>query len=316
MPKGIILWGVRSIFYVADNDTGIEYKCMIKGKILETGFKIKNRKEMSPLVAGDEVEFTVVDGSNGLIVTRYPRKNEFKRLKNSGREIQTIVANVDFMIVVDSIENPPLRTFFIDRCLFSADYMKIPVIIVFNKIDLINPGITEYYSNAKRTYENLGYRTVETSTFSGKGIEELTMILKGNLSSFNGRSGVGKSSLIKKIDPAHSDIKIGEINTKYDRGTHTTTYAKIYPLSTGGRIVDTPGIRELAVFIDKSDDVENYFRDFDDYRSGCRFQNCQHIDEPGCKVLEALEDGKIEEFRYESYLRIRETVLKLKDSRI
>ena len=312
----MILWGVKSIFYVSDIESGIEYKCLIKGKVLDTGFVIKNRKEISPLVVGDMVEFNYTGDNEGMITKRLPRINEFKRLKNNGREIQTIVANMDNLIIVDSIDNPPLRTFFIDRCLFSADYMHIPVTIVFNKIDLLNDGIKELYDHAKATYEKLGYKTLETSTVSGKGLTGLKNILKDNLSSFNGRSGVGKSSLIKAIEPDHSDIRIGEINTKYDRGTHTTTYAKIYPLSFGGRIADTPGIRELAVFIDKSDDVENYFRDFDDYRSDCRFQNCQHIDEPGCCVLQALEQDLIEEFRYESYLRIRETVVKLRDSRI
>jgi ribosome biogenesis GTPase / thiamine phosphate phosphatase len=316
MSEGIILWGVRSIFYVMDIVTLKEYKCVIKGKILETDFKIKNRKENNPLVAGDRVEFTITDNDNGWIISRKQRINEFKRLKNSGREIQTIVANIDYLIIVDSIDNPPLRTFFIDRCIFSADYMNIPVIIVFNKIDLLKPEINEYYKNAKKTYKKLGYETIETSILTNTGIEMLKEKIKGNLVSFNGRSGVGKSSLIKAIDPKYHDIKIGEINKKYDRGVHTTTYAKVYALSSGGNIVDTPGIRELAVYIDKSDDVENYFKDFDKFRSGCKFPNCQHIDEPDCKVIEALENGKIEEFRYESYMRIRETVVKFKDSRI
>ncbi|HOV15543.1 MAG TPA: ribosome small subunit-dependent GTPase A, partial [Spirochaetota bacterium] len=293
-----------------------EYKCVIKGKILDTDFNLKGRKDVSPLVVGDKVEFIVVNGNEGIITSRLKRSNEFKRLKNNGREIQTLVANVDYLIIVDSIENPPLRTFFIDRCLFTADYMKIPVIIVFNKIDLLDDNNKEFYYYIKQVYEKLGYKTLETSVEKNTGIDEIKLILKDKISSFNGRSGVGKSSLIKILEPQYSDIKIGKINEKYDRGSHTTTFARIYKLSEGGYLADTPGIRELAIFIDKKDDVENYFRDFDKYRSKCRFPNCQHIDEPDCHVIKALEKGKIEEFRYESYLRMRETVLKLKDSRI
>jgi ribosome biogenesis GTPase / thiamine phosphate phosphatase len=316
MSEGLILWGVRSIFYVLDEESEKEYKCVIKGKVLETAFNVKGRREVTPLVVGDKVIFDKVGSSDGVITSRKDRKNEFKRLKNSGREIQTLVANIDLMIVVDSVDNPPLRPFFIDRCLFSADYMKIPVLIVFNKTDLIKEENEIFFKNTKFIYEKLGYKTLVTSTNTKEGIEDLKNILKGKLSSLNGRSGVGKSSLIRELDPAYKNIKIGEINKKYDRGNHTTTFAQIYNLNFGGKIVDTPGMRELSIFIDKAEDVENYFRDFDKYRNKCHFPNCQHIDEPDCEVLKALGKGKIYDFRYESYLRMRETIVKLKDSRI
>ncbi len=316
MHKGIVTLGVKNIYNVLDLDSRREYKCVIKGKILDTNFNLKNRREVAPLVVGDKVKFSIVNDREGVIVERVERTNEFKRLKNNGREIQTLIANVDNLIIVDSIENPPLRTFFIDRCLFTADYMKIPVIIVFNKIDLLNEENEEFYYYIKKVYQKLGYRTLETSINGNVGIDELKSIINNKTSSFNGRSGVGKSSLIKVLEPQYSDIKIGKINKKFDRGSHTTTFARIYKLSSGGYLADTPGIRELSIYIDKKDDVENYFRDFDRYRSKCRFPNCQHIDEPECEVIKALEKGKIEDFRYESYLRMRETVIKLKDSRI
>ena len=316
MQTGLVILGVKNIYNVLDTETQKEYKCVIKGKILDTNFTLKGRREVAPLAVGDRVEFEIVSESEGLILNRIKRKNEFKRLKNNGREIQTLIANVDYLIIVDSIENPPLRTFFIDRCLFTADYMKIPVIIVFNKIDLLNDENREFYIYIKAVYEKLGYKILETSITNNQGIEELKNILKDKISSFNGRSGVGKSSLIKILEPQYSEIRVGKINEKYDRGSHTTTFARIYKLSEGGYLADTPGIRELAIFIDKKEDVENYFRDFDKYRNKCRFPNCQHIDEPECHVIKAVENGKVEEFRYESYLRMRETVMKLKDSRI
>ncbi len=314
MPEGLILWGVKSIYYVLEKNTNIEYKCTIKGKVLDTNFNTKGRKEINPLVVGDQVIFEKVDQTNGLIVKRKERFNEFKRLKSRGRFVQTIFANVDLLLIVDSIANPPLRPFFIDRCLFTADYIGIPAVIVFNKIDLINPEIENFYKNIKSVYEKLKYKTLETSIVDNQGIDDLKKILKNKLSSFNGRSGVGKSSLVKKLDPNYEDIKIGHINKKYDRGIHTTTFSKIYPLKFGAMLIDTPGIRELAIYIDKPEDVERNFRDFDFYRDKCKFLNCQHIDEPECNILKNLKNNKIEPFRYESYLRMRETIEKLDDS--
>ena len=235
-------------------------------------------------------------------------------MKSRGRLVQTIFANIDLLLVVDSIANPPLRPYFIDRCLFTADYMGIPAVIVFNKIDLLNSKIKDFYNKIKFVYEKLKYKTLETSIKTEEGIDDLKKILKNKLSCFNGRSGVGKSSLIKVLDPRYNDIRIGDISNKYDRGIHTTNFSKIYQLQFGANLIDTPGIRELAIYIDKPEDVERNIRDFKSFRSRCRFPNCQHIDEPDCKVLDALKKNKIESFRYESYLRIRETVEKLKDS--
>lgn len=316
MSEGLVLWGVKNIYYVLDNKTNKEYKCLIKGKTIETGFDIKGRTETNPIVVGDIVEFDKIDEYNGLITNRKQRKNEYKRLKKSGRVVQTLFANINLLIVVDSISSPPIRPYFIDRALFTADYMDIPAMIVFNKIDLLNKENKDIYKKVKPVYKKLGYNIIETSVKTKLGIQDLKNVLKDKTSCFNGRSGVGKSSLVKELDPAYSDIKIGEINTKYDRGKHVTSYAKIYHLEFNANIIDTPGIRELAVYVDKPEDVERNIRDFEPYREGCKFINCQHINEPDCKVLDALENEKIEEFRYESYLRIRSTIQKLDDSKI
>ena len=318
MPVGSVLWGVKLIYYVFEPESKKVYKCKIKGKVIDTDFNIKNRSEVNPIVVGDNVEFDIISNEEGVIKKRLKRKSEYKRLKNNGREIQTLAANIDLIVIVDSIENPPLRPFFIDRCLFTADYMRIEPLIVINKIDLLEKSkdIKEIYNISKKAYTDIGYRVLETSIMYKESIEILKSNLKGKISSFTGRSGVGKSSLIKSIDPTLKDIKIGEINKKYNRGTHTTTFARMYPLSSGGMIIDTPGIRELAVYIDKPEDVCRYFRDFDKFKDRCKYPDCQHIEEPECAVLEALSNGKIYDFRYESYLRIRETVQKVVDSRI
>lgn len=316
MREGLVLWGVRNIYYVQDFKTGNEFKCVLKGKVLSTDFNVKGRREVNPVVVGDVVGFDKVDETNGLITERKKRRNEFKRLKRGGRYVQTIFANIDYLVVIDSIYHPTVRSYFIDRCLFTAEYMGVPAVIVFNKYDLLDDKINEEYSKIRDTYKKLGYIIIETSAETGEGVKELTDLLRGKIASFNGRSGVGKSSLIAAIDPAYADIKVGEINRKYDKGNHTTTFARIYPLQCGAKLIDTPGIRELAIYIDKKDDVEHYIRDFYEYRDECRFMNCQHINEPGCRVLEALENNEIEHFRYNSYIKMRNTIEMIKDSKI
>lgn len=316
MSEGLVLWGAKSIFFVYDKNENKEYKCTIKGKILESDFNIKGREETSPIVVGDVVVFNKINETEGIIIERKKRQNEFKRLKKDGRVIQTLFANVDYVLIVDSIVHPPLRPFFIDRCLFSAEYFKIEPIIIFNKIDLINKIDKNFYEETKRIYKKLGYKILETSVIENRGLDELKEVINGKVCSFNGRSGVGKSSLIKAMFPFIKDIKIGEINKKYDRGTHTTTLTRMYRLDNNTMLIDTPGIREFSIFIDRKENVEKYIRDFIPFRDKCKFQNCQHINEKECAVLEALKKNKIEPSRYESYLRIRETILMLEDSKI
>ncbi len=316
MAEGIVLWGVKSIFYVCDNVSGKEYKCTIKGKILETDFDLKGRIETTPIVVGDIVTFDIVDESSGVILNKHKRRNEFKRLKLGGRTVQTIVANIDILAVVDSVVSPPLRPFFIDRCLFTADYMGIESVIIINKTDLIERAQVIELNKILKVYESLGYKTMKCSTINNKGLKEIKDLFTGKLVSFNGRSGVGKSSLIKTIDPSVGDIKIGDVSAKFNRGVHTTTYARIFKTNAGFDVIDTPGIRELSVFVGRRDNVESFFKDFDPFRSDCKFKSCQHIDEPGCAVKKGVESGQIADFRYESYLRIRETVFSIDDSKL
>lgn len=314
MKKGLVLWGVKSIYYVMDVDTGIEYKCLIKGKVINTDFNESGRYETTPIVTGDYVLFEDNGKDEGKIIERLKRKSEFKRFKRRGREVQTIVSNIDQLIVVDSFVSPPLRPFFIDRVLLNAELMGIDAVIVFNKYDLLDSASskeTEYFNNVRNNYEKLSYKTLVTSTLTGEGLEELGGILKNKISSLNGRSGVGKSSLIKMLVPEFKNIRIGEVSSKFNRGTHTTNYSKIYKINykeDNFFIVDTPGIRELAIYIDSLQDLERFFRDFTSYRDNCKFSNCSHTNEPGCAVKKAVDNGDIADFRYESYLRMRETI--------
>jgi len=178
------LWGVRNIYYILDDDTGKEYKCLIKGKVIDTDFNIKGRNEVNPIVVGDKVEFEKIDEENGLIISRNKRTNEYKRLKKSGRSVQTLFANIDLIAVVVSIKNHPLRPYFIDRALFTAAYMNIPAMIIFNKIDLLDNKNKEFYKKVKSAYEKLNYTIIEASIITKKGISNLKSILKNKLTSF------------------------------------------------------------------------------------------------------------------------------------
>ncbi len=318
MSEGLILWGVKSIYTVLDLKDNKEYECRIKGKIIGLTNNIKNRKDISPIVSGDLVKFEISTEAQGLISKRLDRKNEILRLKNGGREIQTLAANIDLLVIVDSVLNPPIRPFFIDRCIFSADLMHIPVLIVFNKSDLLNDNeeiANKLLTESTNAYNKIGIKTILTSINTNDGIEILNNELKGKLSNFIGRSGVGKSSLLKKLSNDKIDLRIGEVSKKFDRGTHTTNFSRIYCMEDK-KIIDTPGIREFSIFIDDPKEVQGYFKDFDGFREKCRYPNCQHISEPGCAVLKGLEQDEITLFRYESYLRIRETIEKIKDSKI
>lgn len=315
MEEGLVLWGVKSIFYVEDNEKNV-FKCLIKGKKLDNSFILKGRFEATPLVAGDRVLFEKSSKDEGKIVKRQPRKNEFVRLKQGGRQVQSLVANIDTLVIVDSVISPPLRTFFIDRCLFTADIMNINTLIVINKIDLLEGNDPDEFKKIRAEYEKIGYKILLVSNVNGTGIEELKKELTAKICSFSGRSGVGKSSLIKTLDPDFDYIRVGDVSSKFNRGTHTTTHSRLYDLAFGAKIIDTPGVREFSIFLDRAEDVELNYRDFDAYRQGCKYTNCQHIDEPDCAILKAVSRGDIADFRYESYLRMRDTIQKLSDSRM
>jgi ribosome biogenesis GTPase len=308
LPVGIVLWGVRSIYTVSDSTTGDNYTCTIKGKILELEGEDNNQNLTTPLVAGDMVEFSETDHGHGLITARKKRKNEFKRLKQAGRVVQTIVANLDQIIIFDSIDQPRLNTYFIDRCILTADLLDIPVILCINKIDLLPEENREDLDHLVAVYKRIGYPVYTVSVAEGEGLEQVQKLFKGTITSINGRSGVGKSSLIRTLDPRYGDIAVSHINRKYNKGRHCTTYAQVYPLQSGGHVVDTPGVKEFALFVDGPEQVERYFPDFNNIRDNCRFPNCQHINEPDCAVIDAVEKGNIAAIRYESYLRMHESL--------
>lgn len=311
--NGTVLAGTNNIFEV-ECDDGVVRSCAIKGKVLKSDTQYYN-----PLAPGDvvQIEPDEIDEEKGRIVSLVPRKNEFVRWNVKGRCPQLMAANVDYMILVTTPDEPPFRPRFIDRELCQAEMLGLNPVIVCNKYDLIekNPGAEEQL----KIWEELGYRVMRISAKTGEGISEFTELIRGKLSAFVGQSGVGKSSLVNVLDDT-CVLKTGSLSKKYGRGNHTTTKGTLNRLTlntayTGGingevaSIIDTPGIRRFMLHGIEANDLHLYFREFKPFVGKCKFGlDCTHTSEPGCAIKQAVEDGKISEKRYESWKRIRDQI--------
>ncbi|MFW5711368.1 MAG: ribosome small subunit-dependent GTPase A [Spirochaetota bacterium] len=289
---GVVAFGANNIFTV--KVAGQAYQCRIKGKILR-----QDEKAYNPLAPGDVVDFEpdAHTSDEGLIIRRKVRENSLVRWNRKRRALQTVAANLDLLVVVASVKNPPFRPRFIDRVLIAAE--EIPSVIVLNKMDLgCDAGVGERILDFRR----MGYEVIETSVTTGQGIDVLSEKVTGRLTAFFGQSGVGKSSLLNRLFPG-VNLQVGEISQKYDRGRHTTKNARLYEYADN-YFIDTPGIRQIELGIDSPDILDGYFRDFLPHIGKCEFQPCSHLHEPGCAVRAAVESHAIHPDRYESYARI------------
>jgi len=303
---GTVLSGINNIYRVLAS--GTMYSCRIKGKVLKHLPDVYN-----PIAVGDLVEISVISEDEALITERLSRKNEFTRWNKKRNSFQTLAANIDLAVCVTSPESPPFRPRFIDRVIVNARD-SYPVLVVLNKID---QGLPSDVAVRLKEYGKMGYEYLCCSALTGDGVDELSRKIRDKRSVFIGQSGVGKSSLINAIEPAASRI-IGELSTKYNRGSHTTSFAVLVQLGglegngqgfSGGAIVDTPGIREIEIGGMEAYEVSHFFPDFAPYASQCSYTPCLHMHEPDCGVIKALEDGLILPDRYESYLRILSDIL-------
>lgn len=289
--KALVLRGSRNLFTLKiGND---ESEGRIKGKILK---EVKGY--YNPLAPGD-----IVETQNGLITGLEPRKNLFARFNQKGQAPQILAANVDLVLCITSPCYPPFRPRFIDRLLLEADYAGIPGAVICNKYDL-SPDDLDVEERLE-DYKRIGFPVFRISALTGEGMEEFKQLIQGRISVLSGQSGVGKSTLIKKLIP-DLEIKTAEINQKYSRGNHTTIQSSLYELPGGtASIIDTPGIRRFAPERIKPEDLILYMREFAPLAGRCSYGlSCLHRTEPGCKILEAVAAGVIHEDRYESYLRI------------
>lgn len=297
--QGLVIKSTGS-WYQVHAENGLDYDCRIKGK-----FRIKGIRTTNPIAVGDRVEFELEPNSeNGIINHLHDRKNYIIRKSiNLSKQAQIIAANLDQAFLVVTLASPRTSLGFIDRFLATAEAYDIPAVLIFNKLDLFNKDGLEVLEMYKHIYENIGYPCYSVSALEGTNIPLIERLLKDKTTLFSGHSGVGKSSLINALLPGHS-IKTGEISESSDKGQHTTTFAEMHTLPFGGYLIDTPGIRELGIYDIKPEELSHYFREMRAMINQCRFNNCRHVNEPGCAVIAAVENGTIEISRYESYLSI------------
>lgn len=298
--KGRVIKSTGSWYNVRLEDGAIK-QCRIKGKM-----RLTDRRSTNPVVIGDwvEIESGARSDEDTQITTVLPRNNYIIRQSSKHRTAEHILAaNLDQALLVASIREPMTPVGFIDRFLVTATAYHVPAMVVFNKIDVYEEHDLEQLDTVTTTYENAGYKVLSTSVEKNIGIDNVKDVLKGKLTLMSGNSGVGKSSLINAIAP-ELDLVTGEISEYHFKGTHTTTFAEMFPLSFGGDIIDTPGIKEFGILDFTKEEVSHYFPEMDKRRHQCRFNNCIHINEPGCAVLKAIENGEIPLTRYNSYIGI------------
>ncbi|MET4081319.1 ribosome biogenesis GTPase [Pedobacter sp. UYP30] len=279
---------------------GTTYECRILGK-----FRMKGLKTTNPIAVGDKVLFELEQSSDvGFITDILPRRNYIIRKSiNLSKQAQILAANLDMAILLVTLASPRTSFGFIDRFLVSAEAYGVPAVLVFNKLDLFSAHGLEILEEFKNIYQHIGYQCLEVSALKGTNVQLVKDLIANKTTLISGHSGVGKSSLINALLP-NNTLRTGEVSAASDKGQHTTTFAEMFPLPQGGFIVDTPGIRELGVIDIDPAELGHFFREIFKTSHHCRFNNCKHINEPGCAVLVAVEDGTIAASRYESYLSI------------
>lgn len=296
--KGLVTKSTGSWYTVVVDDKS--YESRIKGK-----FRIKDIKTTNPIAVGDWVDIEPeIDQETAVIVRLYERKNYMIRKSvNLSKQAQIIAANIDQACLVVTLASPPTSLGFIDRFLVTAEAYDIPAIILFNKLDLFSDEGLEILQTYKAIYENLGYACYEISALKGTNMDLIKAQLAHKTTLISGHSGVGKSTFINRTVP-QAALRTGEISDWSDKGKHTTTFAEMIALPDGGYIIDTPGIQEWGVIDIEKQELSHFFPEMRALMHACRFNNCRHINEPGCAVLEALANGAVEPSRYDSYLSI------------
>jgi ribosome biogenesis GTPase len=291
-------------WYLVKNEDGEEFNARIKGK-----FKIDDITSTNPIAVGDIVDIDKEDGEESIVITKiHDRKNYITRQSPHNKHMHHIVAaNLDQSILLATLKDPKTSTGFIDRFLVASEAYHVPAIIVFNKTDLYKTKEKEKFERIKEVYEKIGYPIYPMSVTNGKGVDAVKELLKGKITLLSGHSGVGKSSFINTIFPENV-IKTQEVSEWSGKGLHTTTFAEMFDLPFGGKIIDTPGMREFAMMDIEPEELSHYFPEMKALIHDCKFNNCMHVEEPGCAVKAAVQENKIAAERYISYLNILGTI--------
>lgn len=298
--KGLVIKNTGS-WYSVKTDTGKVVECKIKGN-----FRLKGIRSTNPVAVGDNVEIALNSEGTAFITHIEERRNYIiRKSQNLSKQSHILAANVDQAFLIVTVNYPQTSTTFIDRFLASAEAYSVPVVLVFNKCDILSDDERHYQQSMIHLYETIGYECREVSAATGEGVDGLHELLKGKITLLSGNSGVGKSTLINKILP-EANLRTAEISDAHNTGMHTTTFSEMLELPEGGYIIDTPGIKGFGTFNMEPEELTSYFPEIFHFSKGCKFSNCTHTHEPGCAVLKAIDDHYIAQSRYQSYLNMLE----------
>ena len=298
--KGLVIKNTGS-WYTVKTDDGQLIESKIKGN-----FRLKGIRSTNPVAVGDHVEIITNQEGTAFISAIEDRRNYIiRKSPNLSKQSHILAANVDQALLVVTVNYPQTSTTFIDRFLASAEAYSVPVVLVFNKHDLLSEEELHYEKMMCTLYETVGYKCVEISAETGEGVEQLFPILKDKISLLSGNSGVGKSTLINRLIP-HASQRTAAISDAHNTGMHTTTFSEMIELPGGGYLIDTPGIKGFGTFDIEKEELTSYFKEIFHFSKDCRFSNCTHTHEPGCAVIKAVEDHFIAASRYQSYLSMLE----------
>ena len=323
--KGLVVKNTGS-WYTVRMDDGQLLDCKIKGN-----FRLKGIRSTNPVAVGDRVEvrMPMAEAEGGLITGIEDRRNYIIRKSiNLSKQSHIIAANVDQALLIVTVANPETSTTFIDRFLASAEAYRVPVVLVFNKTDLLNDDQRHYQQMMVQLYENVGYQCLQVSAQTGEGFDLLSPLLQGKITLLSGNSGVGKSTVINRLVPG-ANLRTAELSDAYNMGMHTTTFSEMISLAPShlpqmgeaasagascaakaspiwgrweGALIDTPGIKGFGTFDMEQEEITSYFKEIFHFSKDCRFSNCTHTHEPDCAVLKALDNHFIAQSRYQSYL--------------
>lgn len=294
---GLVIKNTGS-WYLVRTDDGRDVECKVKGT-----FRLKGIRSTNPVAVGDRVRISGNPEGTAFITDIEERKNYIiRRASNLSKQSHILAANLDQCMLVATVNYPETSTTFIDRFLATAEAYRIPTLILFNKIDLYDEDDTRYLDGLVHLYTTIGYPCIKVSALDGRGLDEVKDKLRGAITLFSGNSGVGKSTLLNALLPG-TDARTGEISQAHNKGMHTTTFSEMYPVDdAGGYLIDTPGIKGFGTFDMEVEEIGHYFPEIFEASADCKYGNCTHRQEPGCAVLRAVEEHRISQSRYASYL--------------
>ena len=296
MPQGLVIKSTGKNYEVL-SEHGTIIHCQVRGKI-----RLEGRSTTNPVAAGDIVDYTLENESEGNINFIHPRKNYIIRKSvNLSKEAQIIATNLDQALLVVTITRPQTTPGFIDRFLVTADAYDIPAILLFHKIDQYNEKERADMLALADVYKRIGYKCIFSSLHTGEGLNEIQSLIENKITLISGHSATGKSSLVNHFIPG-KDLRIGEVSESSNKGQHTTTFAEMHQLPFGGFLVDTPGIKGFGLVDIPKEELHHHFLEFFELLPECKYHNCLHLNEPGCAVRRALDEGTVAPSRYNSYV--------------